>query len=262
MVCDLENNSVLNGEKSLMEDLSSIKVEWVYRERAKRYIVRFVNDMHIKVTIPKGGTKQEAAKFLKMNQAVILERLARLKKNASTQLFTDDSYYKTFSHKVKILKNQKENKVKVQREQAFIYLKTEGTSQEEQQDIIKKAFEIILRNEGKQYLPKRTFELAKQFNFQFQQVKVNAAKGRWGSCSSERNINFSLFLMSLPLHLIDYTILHELCHTIHHNHSPAFWALLDTCVGGKNAIFKKEMEKYSTKIKVEYYEKINFADCK
>ena len=50
--------------------------------------------------------------------------------------------------------------------------------------------------------------------------------------------------MTLPFDLIDYVILHELCHTKYMNHSKDFYALLDACCGGNNEQFRKEMKKH------------------
>jgi predicted metal-dependent hydrolase len=51
--------------------------------------------------------------------------------------------------------------------------------------------------------------------------------------------------MTLPEHLRDFVILHELCHTRHHNHSEAFHALLDRCVGGRERELNSELRKWT-----------------
>lgn len=103
-----------------------------------------------------------------------------------------------------------------------------------------------LRLQAKAYLPRRTAELAYMWGFEYKGVKIQSSRTRWGSCSASCSINLSLFLMTVPEHLIDYVILHELCHTKHHDHSPAFWAEMDRVTDGKAKILRKELRKYHT----------------
>ena len=98
--------------------------------------------------------------------------------------------------------------------------------------------------EAVQYLPDRLQALAASCNFTYASVKISKSKSRWGSCSSKKNISLSLFLMKLPLHLIDYVILHELCHTIEMNHGAKFWELLDKVCAGKAKALRKELKAY------------------
>ncbi len=53
--------------------------------------------------------------------------------------------------------------------------------------------------------------------------------------------------MTLPSHLRDYVIIHELCHTVHHNHSAKFHALVDKLLGGKEKALARELRGYSTR---------------
>ena len=83
-----------------------------------------------------------------------------------------------------------------------------------------------LRAAAKAYLPGRLRELAAQYGFEFNQVRIKHNVSNWGSCSSKKNINLNLNLMRLPAELRDYVMLHELCHLREMNHGPEFKALL------------------------------------
>ncbi|MDR0682018.1 MAG: M48 family metallopeptidase [Dysgonamonadaceae bacterium] len=100
-----------------------------------------------------------------------------------------------------------------------------------------------LRLEARLYLPKQLERLAKEHGFKYNAVRIQKSKTRWGSCSSKATINLSLYLMLLPAHLIEYVLLHELCHTVQMDHSPAFWALLDKHTNGKARELRSELKK-------------------
>ena len=57
-------------------------------------------------------------------------------------------------------------------------------------------------------------------------IHITSARKPWGSCSGKNSLNFSFLLADKPPAFIDSVVIHELCHILHHDHSPAFWALV------------------------------------
>jgi len=104
--------------------------------------------------------------------------------------------------------------------------------------------ETALRRKAQSVLPGQLAKLAELHGFRYAGVRIRKSRSRWGSCSSKGIINLSFYLLLLPEHLIEYVLLHELCHTVQMNHSPAFWNLLNKCTQNKARELRREIRKH------------------
>ncbi len=109
----------------------------------------------------------------------------------------------------------------------------------------RKARVEVLRRAAKEELPSRIAALSRATGLKYGRLSIRASRSKWGSCSGRNDISLSLFLMNLPAHLRDYVIVHELCHTVHHNHSAAFHALVDRLLGGREKELARELKRYA-----------------
>lgn len=75
---------------------------------------------------------------------------------------------------------------------------------------------------------RRFIDKALELDFSFKKVTIRSQKTKWGSCSSRGNINLNWRLIKCPRFVQDYIFIHELCHLTHLNHSPQYWALVDS----------------------------------
>lgn len=81
--------------------------------------------------------------------------------------------------------------------------------------------------EAKAHIPPQVQVWATRMNLTYNQLAIKNNLGtRWASCSDKRNLAFNSRLMMCPQAAIDYTIVHELCHLTHPNHTGEFWALV------------------------------------
>ena len=79
------------------------------------------------------------------------------------------------------------------------------------------------REQAKEILAERVNFYASQYGFQYTRIGITSARTRWGSCSATGSLNFSWRLIQAPLEIVDYVVVHELVHTVVHDHSHKFW---------------------------------------
>ena len=80
-----------------------------------------------------------------------------------------------------------------------------------------------LAKKAVEYIPKRVEYFSKIIGVTYGRITIRNQKTRWGSCSSKGNLNFNCLLMLTPPEIIDYVVVHELCHRKQMNHSKDFW---------------------------------------
>lgn len=90
----------------------------------------------------------------------------------------------------------------------------------------KKLLATWLKNHAKTHLTARLDAISLQTGLSYKNLIIRSQQTRWGSCSSDQLISLNMKLLFLPEHLATHIMIHELCHTIHMNHSPHFWQLV------------------------------------
>ena len=84
--------------------------------------------------------------------------------------------------------------------------------------------------DNRNYIVERANFLSKKYDVVVKKIAFSKSKTYWGVCNFRNEIRLNERLCSLPKVLIDYVILHELAHTVHHNHSKQFWDLLNSWI--------------------------------
>ena len=79
----------------------------------------------------------------------------------------------------------------------------------------------------------------KIYNYKFKNVRVKKQRTIWGSCSKKGNLSFNYKLIFLPTELLDYVIVHELCHLKEFNHSKKYWDLVEKTIPNYKTLRKQ-----------------------
>lgn len=93
-------------------------------------------------------------------------------------------------------------------------------------DQIKSACIKIYRQLAKRYITERTLKFSDEMCIMPSAIRINNARSRWGSCTSNESVNFSWLLIMAEDEVIDYIVVHELAHLVQLNHSACYWGIV------------------------------------
>ncbi|MBR5298248.1 MAG: DUF45 domain-containing protein [Parabacteroides sp.] len=210
--------------------------------RAKHYTLK-ISKGKLTATMPIGGDATRMWMYIQDNREKLRNALL---KHPARPLIDEQTQLQTATFHTHIFRADS-SKFVMKLEKNILHISCPiqtDFAQEEVQSILKGFIERALRYEAKRLLPSRLHLLAQKYGFSYSQVKILNSKSHWGSCTIKRHINLSLSLMLLPWHLIDYVLLHELCHTIEMNHSERFWSIMNQVTDNKAISLKKELKNY------------------
>ena len=228
----------------MIQDNALGNITFEQSAKAKRLRAMILPD-GVRVILPKGYSEKEGMAFVESVRSKIKARQQKMEHKSI--VITEEKPLQTLTFRVAVQKAARKDIFSSLKEGVLTIQYPDFLTAEDAktQQYFWNSINYFLRQEAKRLLPARTFELAKQFGFQFANVKIQSSKTRWGSCNRKRNINLTFYLLLVPQHLIDYVILHELCHTVEMNHSEKFWALMDKVTHGKSKALRNELKKYS-----------------
>jgi len=211
--------------------------------KAKHTGIR-IKEGHVILTVPQRQRVEDGIRFLQSKRDWILPRLEK----RQTIIFDENTTFRTFTFELKITKSPLSSfHFKLTPNLLTVLCPQQlDIRSEESQTIIRMGIERAMRMEAKRILPGQLASLAGKHRFSYSDVSIRSSKTRWGSCSARGNISLSYFLMTLPGDLIDYVLLHELCHTKEMNHSPRFWKLMDLVTDNNSKMLRTKLKKHKT----------------
>ena len=205
-----------------------------------------LRDGNVVLVVPEKLPTKAGISFLQSKYDWIL---AHLKKNEVT-VFDENTDFRTITFRVEI-KRKALPSFQFQLSAGVLTIfcpQDKDIRAKESQAIIRQGIERVLMTEAKKILPRLVEFLAKEHRFTYSNVTIRSSKTRWGSCSRNGNISLSYFLLTLPDQLLNYVLLHELCHTQEMNHGPQFWKLMDAVTNNNAKKLRLQLKEYKTSI--------------
>ena len=200
------------------------KVELVRANRKKSASITVQDDIVV-VSVPKELSEYRIKKLIKDKTPWIRLKLKECKPNFSIPskeyVSGETISYLGRNYKLKIIEgNQASIKLKGQ------YLLTTITDKSSHNDVYS-LIQSWYISHATEKLMEKTNRLAKAIGVKPISIKVKNYKSRWGSCSSKGDVSYNWKIMQAPSSVIDYVVIHELCHLIEHNHSSKFWNMVE-----------------------------------
>lgn len=200
----------MKGKDASMVDYTLI------RARRRTAAIQIQKDGQVVVRAPMRLPKKEIERFLQEKESWILAQQQRMRQRQQRreQFALSDGRLPLLG---KFFPLEQTDSAKPSYQDGVFCLPRGGEEQLRQQA------QLLYRQIAREELTRRVAFYAPKLGVQPTGLRINGAKGRWGSCSGKNSLNFSWRLMLAPEHCVNYVVVHELCHILHHDHSAAFW---------------------------------------
>lgn len=189
----------------------------VYRREVKNARLRVNEDGSVHLFVPLSFTDEDVENLYERKKSWIISKQNFFKQKSKIQLRHNElllfgnryAYYYSKQYKNKVVVNHESKTIQAQR------------------DLLDSAVqEKWLKSVAKRHIAERVETLSEALLLPYNKLYIRGQKRKWGNCSSEKNISINWRLIKAPAFVIDYVIIHELCHTVIMNHSAHFYTML------------------------------------
>lgn len=194
-----------------------IKPDRILRSRRKTIALIMELDGTLEVRAPQQMTDKDILEFVQSKTNWIRKRQATIQAGPPPHAFQqgEQFYYLGKLYPLRYVENQGKS------------VMFRGTSIDMRVSARPEAsakIEAWYRAMARKHLTERLGYYAQRYGISYKNLRINGAQTRWGSCNAQRkSLNFTWRLIMAPPVIVDYVVVHELCHLRHANHSAAFW---------------------------------------
>ncbi len=186
----------------------------------------------LKVVKPVRVSLREVERLLETKRNWILKHYQRFQAGQAAQpqrfwktgeslLYRGQSYpLRFFNHP------QEQLHIALQQGEFHIFLNPHWSAVE-RKTFLEQAFRLWFKQKAEVVIRERLAYFCRRSGFTFNTLRIKEQKTRWGSCSHKGNLNFNWKLLMAPPWILDYIVIHEICHLKYLNHSRDFWQLVE-----------------------------------
>jgi predicted metal-dependent hydrolase len=204
----------------------TISFELIYKKRTSMgiYIDLYGN---VEVQVPKGTSEQSVLQLVEEKWDWAQQRIKEMKDrtlepkekvydHGESFLYLGNTYPIQISHDLDILQDN----VVFEGDKLHIYVK------QLEDERIKQALKRFYFQQCKALVEKSIQSYQRNFKVKPRSIRISDSKSTWGTCDSKLQLTFNWKLAMAPLQVIDYVVVHEMCHMVHLNHDRSFWRLV------------------------------------
>ncbi|CBZ02224.1 predicted zinc-dependent protease, DUF45 family [Clostridium botulinum H04402 065] len=203
------------------------RLEYILKTKKRKTIsIKIGKEFIIEVTAPLGTNEYTIEQVLKKEEKWIIKKIKKLKEveNFNGYYYLGELYYL----KIKEVRSLY-FKLELDSNKFMVYINS-GILKEKREVIIKDNLEKFYKEKAVKVLKERTDYYSNILKVAPKNIVIKNQKTLWGSCSSKGNINYNYKIVMAPLKILDYIVVHELCHLVHMNHSKDFWQLVESII--------------------------------
>ena len=194
----------------------------IVKSKRRTISICVMKDGRVVVRAPLRAKNETIQKFLIQKQNWITEKIYLVNKNRAEHINIINNNKKLLFGREMTVKHCETKTITANLESGEIAVPA-GFDEGELEKKINNWFKKL----AKDVLAKRTAEFSAKMKIYPNKIKLSKSKNRWGSCSNNSVISYNTKVIMLPPKLIDYIIVHELCHIVEFNHSKKFWELVN-----------------------------------
>ena len=203
--------------------------EIIYDRRRKRLMIQVLPGGKVVLKAPLGTPKKQLNSFLEQHAGWIAEKrtlMAKVAEPAQALRFVQGELLWLAVRQYPLhLAGKGPKELVFKQRQGFSLAKSQQKNGAER-------LEAFYREYTRKEVTAIAERYANKWGLQVKSIRITGAKKRWGSCSQQNSLNFSLRLAMVPPEALEYVVVHELAHTRHHDHSQAFWTFLGQMLPG------------------------------